>query len=170
MTKSLPLLALAIAIVATPLSAAETRSRVEGVAAPAANIADLGWLAGHWVGKGLGGRATEVYSAPAGGQIVGHFGSQDKDGSVRFYELMTIAAKGNSLTYRIKHFNPDMTGWEAKDTFVSFDLVATEPHVWYFDGMTIRRTAADAMTVTVLIHPDSGKTFEAPFTYRRQKH
>ena len=170
MKHAIILAAALISVLAAPLPAAETRSRVEGVAAPAANIADLAWLAGHWVGEGLGGRATEVYSAPAGGQIVGHFGSQDKDGSVRFYELMTIAAKGNSLTYRIKHFNPDMTGWEAKEKFVSFDLVATEPHVWYFDGMTIRRTSADTMTVTVLIHPDSGKTFEAPFTYRRQPH
>jgi hypothetical protein len=170
MKRPLHLLALAIALTATPLPAAETRSRVDGVAAPAANVNDLAWLAGHWVGDGLGGRATEVYSAPAGGQIVGHFSLQGKDGGVQFYELMTIAAKGNSLTYRIKHFNPDMTGWEAKDKFVSFDLVATEPHVWYFDGMTIRRTAADAMTVTVLIHPDSGKNFEAPFNYRRQPH
>jgi hypothetical protein len=26
------------------------------------------------------------------------------------------------------------------------------------------------MTVTVLVHPDSGKNFEAPFNYRRQPH
>ncbi|MGL4542330.1 MAG: DUF6265 family protein, partial [Polymorphobacter sp.] len=95
---------------------------------------------------------------------------QAKDGSVQFYELMTIAAKGKSLTYRIKHFNPDMTGWEAQDKFVSFDLVETGPDVWYFNGMTIRRTGPDAMTVTVLIQPDKDKPFEAPFTYRRQPH
>ena len=83
MKHAIILAAALISVLAAPLPAAETRSRVEGVAAPAADIADLAWLAGHWVGEGLGGRATEVYSAPAGGQIVGHFGSQDKDGSVQ---------------------------------------------------------------------------------------
>lgn len=158
----------ALTALAAPLAAAEVRSATQGVVAPAAKIEDLGWLAGSWVGEGLGGRATEVYSAPAGGQIVGHFSLQGKDGSVSFYELMTIAAKGASLSYRIKHFNPEMTGWEAKDAMERFDLVATAPDVWYFDGMTIRRTGAGNMTVTVRIERKDGERFEAPFHYRRQ--
>ncbi len=164
-----PLLLLAALTAFTaPLAAAEVRSAAPGATAPTAKIEALGWLAGRWIGEGLGGRATEVYSAPAGGQIVGHFSLQGKDGSVSFYELMTIAAKGASLSYRIKHFNPDMTGWEEKDAMERFDLVATAPDVWYFEGMTIRRTGADSMTVTVLIQPKTGKPFEAPFHYRRQ--
>lgn len=54
-------------------SAGEIQSAAAVGSAPA-KLSELAWLEGVWEGPGInGGRATEVYSAPAGGQIVGHF-------------------------------------------------------------------------------------------------
>ena len=97
-------------LVPSPLQAAETRAAVPGAPAPAAALADLGWLVGTWEGEGLGGAVLESYSPPAGGQIAGHFRLL-KDGKPQFYELLMIAEVGASLEFRVKHFNPDMTGW-----------------------------------------------------------
>jgi hypothetical protein len=52
---------------------------------------------------------------------------------------MTIVAEGGSISYRLKHFNADLTGWEEKNEVQSFGLVAREGDTWFFDGLTIRR-------------------------------
>ncbi len=137
-------------------------------AAPAARLADLGWLAGRWEGPGIeGGIASETYSAPAGGQIVGHFRQLKRDGSIMFYEIMTIAEVGGRLHFRVKHFNPDMTAWEEKERVVSFPLVAVTRDAWIFDGLTLRRVGADAMVATVRIRDEGEKERELVFRYRR---
>ncbi|MDO9487477.1 MAG: DUF6265 family protein [Sphingomonadaceae bacterium] len=151
---------------APPARAAETRSALPGAPAPAAALADLGWMVGSWEGEGLGGAVLESYSPPAGGQIAGHFRLL-KDGKPQFYEMLMIAEVGTSLEFRVKHFNPDMTGWEEKAEVVRFPLVAVEKDVWYFDGLTIRRTGPDSTLQTVLIRQKDGSTREAGFTYRR---
>lgn len=164
--KYLALSLLAFTIVSGRASAAETRSPTPGSPPPAARIDDLAWLTGTWAGEGLGGQAIEVYSGPAGGQMVGHFRQADK-GGIRFYELVSIAENNGTLTYRIKHFNPDLTGWEEKAQVVSFPLVAVEPDVWFFDGLTLRRTGPDTMVETVRISDKGEPDREATFTYRR---
>jgi len=150
----------------SPASSAETRSATPGAAAPAAALADLSWMVGTWEGEGLGGAVLESYSPPAGGQIAGHFRLL-KDGKPQFYEMLMIAEVGASLEFRVKHFNPDMTGWEEKAEVVRFPLVAVEKDVWYFNGLTIRRTGPDSTLQTVLIRQKDGSTREAGFTYRR---
>ena len=157
-------------VLGTPVAAGaphqETRTAVPGAPAPAASVADLAWLAGTWRGEGISGPAEEVYSAPMGGQIVGHF-AQSRGGGIWFYELMTIAEAGDSLEYRLKHFNADLTGWEEKGEMMRFPLVAVEEGAWYFDGLTIRRDGSDAMVGAVRIGHDDGTSREAVFRYRR---
>src|SRR5262245_59168810 len=110
-----PIVALAgLLLVSAPAFAQETRSAVEGVASPPAQLADLGWLEGTWVGEGITGPAREVYLAPMGGQMAGHF-TQSRGDGVFFYEIVTIVQVGHSLEYRLRHFNADLTGWEEKD-------------------------------------------------------
>lgn len=150
----------------TPASAAETRSSPPGARPPAAALADLSWMVGSWEGEGLGGTVRESYSPPAGGQMPGHFRSLKGD-AVQFYELVMVAQVGASLEYRVKHFNPDLTGWEAKDEVVRFPLVAVEKDAWYFDGLTIRRTGADRAQHFVRIRSQDGSSREASFSYRR---
>ena len=153
-------------LLASPLCAAETREAQPGAPPPPAKINDLAWLAGQWVGEGLGGIATEVYSPIAGGQMVGHF-SLVQDGKVAFYEIVSIVEYGGSLEYRLKHFNADLTGWEEKAQVQRFALVATDKDVWYFDGFTMRREGADGLIITVRAKRKDGTSSELVFRYRR---
>ena len=146
--------------------AGETRSAPPGYVGPAATVDELGWLVGEWVGEGISGAAREVYSAPMGGAIAGHFVQLGPNG-VAFYEFVTIAPDGPSLAYRIKHFNADMTGWEEKAEVRSFKLGAREGDAWYFDGLTLRRDGPDGLVSAVTVQAQDGTQREYVFRYRR---
>jgi len=161
--------ALAFALLAlSPLTAQETRSPVAGVPPPPALLAELAWLEGTWEGEGISGPAREIYFAPRGGQMAGHF-TQSRGDSVWFYEIVTIVETGGSLEYRLKHFNADLTGWEAQNEVRSFPLVAVGGDAWYFDGLTIRRDGDDGMIGAVRIENRDGTSREAVFRYRRAR-
>ena len=150
-----------------PASAQETRRAAPGASPPAARVADLAWLAGSWEGEGITGPAREVYSAPIGGQMTGHFIQTRGDG-IWFFEIMSIAEVAGSLEYRLKHFNADLTGWEERGDVRRFPLVAVERDAWYFDGLTIRRDGPDGMIGAVRIDNQDGTSREAVFRYRRR--
>lgn len=76
-----------------------------------------------------------------------------RDGKPVFYEMMTLVEEKASLTLRLKHFNPDLTGWEAKDQTIDFPLVAVSNEIVHFDGMS---RAVDDVRGPV-IHPMSAK-------------
>lgn len=165
MIRSLTAVLLALA---TPAAAQNTRALNGGVS-PAASIDDLAWLGGSWVGTGMGARVTETYSAPLGGRITGHFAMADDKGGVAFTEIVDYVPIGNSLAYRVRHFNPDMSGWEDKTGKpVVFPLVAVEKGRWFFDGMTVERTGPDALTMWVRMTED-GKSQEIPFHFTRAR-
>ena len=142
------------------------RSLAPGAKPAAASIADIAWMAGHWEGEGLGGRSIETISPPIAGQMAGHF-QQVKDGRISFYEIYHFVERDRSLLLRIKHFNPDLTGWEDKAATVDFPLVAIDKDGAYFDGLTMRRTAPDRMETLVRIRRKDGSTEEAAFRFRR---
>ena len=157
-------------LLALLLAAAETRTLPAGAASPPATIAQIGWLSGTWAGPGVGGRrAVESYTPAHGGQISGHFEQADGKGGILFYELMQIVPAGGSLTYRLKHFNADLTGWEEKPgaTAVTFPLVAIEKDAVHFDGMSFYRKSADTLRVVVRVKEKDGSTHELGFDYRR---
>jgi hypothetical protein len=133
------------------------------------NVTDFAWLEGSWEGPGIDGApAVEVYSAPAGGQIVGHFRQLKPDGTVMFYELITIDASNGQLRYRLKHFNPDLTGWEEKGEVTEFPLSAHTGNRWEFSGLTLERERRDRMTMTVVISDDNGGQQTLKFQYRKK--
>ena len=133
---------------------------------PKASLNDLSWLAGEWTGEGFGLVRHENFSAPVGGQMAAHFYGA-KDGKPQFYEFETIAQDGDSLVFRVKHFNPDMTGWEEKDKFVSFPLIAVDKDVWRFDGLNIRRTGPDTAEHVVTVKHGNGAGEDAVLLYHR---
>ncbi len=131
-------------------------------------LANLNWLTGAWEGEGIDGAlATEVYSAPAGNQMVGHFRQLAPDGSVMFYELITIVQVGETIEYRLKHFDPDLSGWEEKAEVRRFPLLATLRDKWIFDGLIIHRETNDRMQISVRVKNESGSTENLDFNYRR---
>jgi len=123
---------------------------VDGVSPPA-TIEMLSWLVGHWTGEGFGGVATEVFAPPAGGQMMGMFSHLNGDGAPNFYEFYLIEETGETIILRLKHFSPDFVGWEEKDGFVEFPLVAIKENAVYFDGLTFAITGADQMQAAVSI-------------------
>jgi hypothetical protein len=153
---------------AAPAAAQQTRTAEPGARPPAATLADLAWLEGTWTGDGFGARLTETYTAAAAGQMAGHF-SAVKDGKADFYEFVMMAEVGDSLEYRVRHFNPDMTAWEDKATFVRFPLVAVEKDAWYFDGYTLQRTGPDTAVHIVRVKRGDGKPGDVVLPYRRVK-
>ena len=164
-----PIAAMALMFFAlSPLAAQETRSPVAGVPPPPALLAELAWLEGIWEGEGVSGPAREIYFAPRGGQMAGHF-TQSRGDGIWFYEIVTIVETGGSLEYRLKHFNADLTGWEAQNEVQSFPLVAVEGDAWFFDGLTIRRDGNDGMIGAVRIENRDGTSREAVFRYRRSR-
>lgn len=143
----------------------ELRTLPDGQASPPARVEDVAWLQGRWIGEGLGGCSEENISPPVGGQMMGMFRQTKPDGALWFYEFYTIAPKGGSIVMRIKHFNPDLTGWEEKGGFAEFPLVAIEKGAVYFDGLTYARDGGNGLNAAVRI----GDSDKGVFTLHRAR-
>lgn len=118
--------------------------------APAATIDAASWLAGRWVGEGFGGQMEESWAPPVGGQMVGYF-RYWRDGQPQFYEFMLMDVVEGGVRMRVKHFNPDMVGWEDKGEWHAFEPVSAGPDALIFDGLEIRRDGADRVVMTIQI-------------------
>ena len=117
---------------------------------PPATLQDMTWFAGAWTGAGLGGICEEAWSQPAGGAMMGMF-RLVKEGKVVFYEFLTLVELEGSLLLKLKHFNPDLTGWEEKADFVKFRLLKMEPGAVYFQGLTFKRVGANKLEIFLAI-------------------
>jgi hypothetical protein len=150
-TASLSGLTLAAALAASSLAfAQETAPPTE-----AATIEDAAWLAGRWVGEGLGGQVEETWAPPAGGQMVGHF-QLVRDGAIVFYEIMVMDVVEGGVRMRVKHFDPDFVGWEEKDDWIAFEPVGASEDGLELDGLSVRRTGPDTAELVVQIRYDDG--------------
>jgi hypothetical protein len=163
---------LAALLLALPVSAQEklterTFRLKPGATSPPATIADMAWLAGHWSGEALGGLSEEIWSEPGAGSMMGMY-RLIKDGKPVFYELLTIVEQNGSLMLRLKHFNPDLTGWEEKQKTIDFPLVAKRDGAVHFDGMSFHPEGNDALVVYLAIHQKDGTVREEAFSYKRR--
>ena len=143
-----------------------TRSDSRTTAPPAA-IADVGWLVGAWHGTGLGGETDEVWLPPVGGAMPGLFRLVE-DGRPVFYEAWALREEAGSLVLDLKHFEPDMKGWEAQDARVRFPLVRLTPETAYFDGLTYHRATPDTLRVWVALRSADGVLQEGAFVLARR--
>ena len=132
-----------------------------------AKIGDVAWISGNWVGSALGGKFEETWNPPSAGSMVGLF-KLTKNDQVVFYEILTIVEKGNSLLLRLKHFNPDLTGWEEKNKSVEFPLVAISKNEVKFDGLTFRRVSENEIHI-VVITKENNREQKLKFVCKRAK-
>jgi effector-binding domain-containing protein len=115
----------------------------------------IGLLAGRWIGGDESSFMEESWSPAQGGELLGTFRMQN-GGHPAFYEFQTIElapggeAPADSTTpsvepprLRIKHFGPDLVGWEEKEEAKEFRLstVVSNQLVW--------RTLEDERLVTL---------------------
>ncbi len=126
-------------------------------------------MEGVWEGPAFGGVSEEIWSKPSAGTMMGVYRSIEK-GKVTFYEIDLLVEAEGSLEMRLKHFHPDLKGWEEKDEVRVFPLIKLEQDAIYFDGMTYKRTGPDTVTVYLAISDKgSTKSREVVFDYHRQK-
>ena len=93
---------------------------------PPATLESMAWLAGRWTGEGLGGVSEEIWSPPAGGAMIGTYRLL-KVGKPLFYEFLLLVEENGSLNLKLKHFNPDLTGYVTnRATNALFDLIGKE--------------------------------------------
>lgn len=141
------------------------------LAAPAAAqdkpavIDDAAWIAGRWVGDGLGGTAEESWSPPMGGQMAGTF-TLVRGGKPVFYELMLIDVQPGGLRLRVKHFNADFTAWEDKGGWHSFEPISAAPGDLRFKGLSLRRQG-DELLITVTLRENDGTVKDHLLRMRR---
>ncbi|MCP4580927.1 MAG: hypothetical protein GY839_04875 [candidate division Zixibacteria bacterium] len=130
------------------LSAAE--SSIETI-----SLDKFSWLAGHWQGDAFGGICQEVWSPPSGGSMVGSF-KLINEGSVSFYEIMTIAADSTGLALKLKHFNPDLTGWEEKDDVIRFPFISVSDDEIQFEGLIYKKITEDSLEIILSFKRSDG--------------
>jgi hypothetical protein len=143
-----------------------TLRAVAGATPPPATLADVRWLTGAWKGTGMGGLADEMFTEPAGGAMIGTFRLLVKD-AVVFYQFLTIVEEGGSLALKLKHFNPDLSGWEEKDRHVTFRLVRVTPTDAFFGGLTFRRVGNDRLQIFLAQRMSDGAVREQTFDLQR---
>ena len=138
----------------------------EGASPAAATVDVMSWLAGRWEGDGLGGQTEETWAPPMAGEMIGTF-RLIRNGKPVFYEFIRIGQTDRGLAMQLKHFNPDMTGWEEKEKFVTFRFVKAEENVVYFEGLTFRRDSANDITIFLALKSKDGTVREEVFKMKR---
>jgi len=91
------------------------------------------------------------------------FRLHDAEGVLVFYEFMTIDHEG----LKLKHFNPDMTGWETEDEHLTFKFLEVTAKSLAFKGLEFKLTSDTTMEVHLDMHHE-GKTRTEVFSMRRQ--
>jgi hypothetical protein len=99
----------------------------------AATLADVAFMAGHWVGGEPGDLSEEVWVAPEGDSMLGMWRFVAK-GQTRIYEILTLTTEGDHVVLRIRHFNPRLHAREEKERPVELPLVAKGPGEAVFEG------------------------------------
>lgn len=111
-----------------------------------ATLEDISWLEGSWKGEAFGGKFEENWSKPTGGSMMFNF-KLVVDGKVVFYELGHIIEKENTLLYQIKHFDPNLKGWEEKDKSEDFRFIKKDKNRMYFDNFTFEKVSDNEVNV-----------------------
>ncbi|MBN7815692.1 DUF6265 family protein [Algoriphagus pacificus] len=138
----------------------------EGKKPGTGSLEDLGWLVGYWTGTGLSGTCDETWMPAADGHMIGTFRFWNK-GKLVFSEFMNMVQEGDTFYLKLKHFNPDLSGWEEKEEWTIFRLVETGENTIWFHGFTMKRVG-DEMQLWLELEENGEKT-TMEFSYTKQK-
>jgi hypothetical protein len=134
-------------------------------AACLAAVQEASWLAGRWIGQGLGGEVEENWSPAAGCQMFGYF-RLVVNGEPVLYEALIIDVIEGELRLRVKHFNSDVTGWEERTDWHTFEPKSSDGNLLAFDGISYRLTAQDSIKIDVQLE-NEGKVSKQELFLRR---
>lgn len=122
-------------------------------------------LQGCWDGEGLGGQVSECWLVSPSGRADGMFLLQ-KDEQPVFAEILVIDDFGDGAQMRLKHVNPDMTGWEDKDDYVQFTLQAASEDRLIFKGLSLIFDGDDKLRAELMMRMKDGIEM-VPFDFIR---
>lgn len=112
------------------------------------------WLEGSWKGDGFDGSSEEVWSSPsADGKMMGVYRHHKADGSLNFYEFLILDEEG----IRLKHFTPQLIGWEEKSDYVTFEMIRYDENTIEMKGLTFKRISPDKMEIYLKLMDDNGE-------------
>ncbi|MBN3583593.1 hypothetical protein JYB64_14435 [Algoriphagus aestuarii] len=130
------------------------------------SIKELDWLVGYWTGTGLGGECDETWMPEVDGNMVGTFRFWS-EGKLVFTEFMNLVQEGETFYLKLKHFNPDLSGWEEKEKWTTFRLVETADNTIWFHGFTMKRVGDELLLWLEL--EENGEKTTMEFSYSKQK-
>lgn len=127
------------------------------------SIDNYQWLVGHWVGDGFGGVSEEMWAPAVDGVMMGMYRNV-QNGKVSFYEFIHLSKEG----MRLKHFKPDLVGWEDKEEMVKFELLDYDDNTLIFDALKIIRIDNDNMKMELKLKQNGAVSTEV-FKFSRKE-
>lgn len=129
------------------------------------DINDYAWLAGSWTGDGFGGTSEEMWSPPsADGKMMGVFRHHKADGSLNFYEFLVLDETG----LRLKHFTPDLIGWETKDKFLTFEMVDFTKDKIELKGLSFEKKSDNELEIRLRMRYSEDRVETEIFSMKRR--
>lgn len=163
-----PLMAALWLMLPLAATAQETRTATPDHVPPPAVIGQMDWLAGRWEGMGIADQpAIESWLPAVGNTMVGTFVQADGAGGIMFSEHMYLMEEGGSLVLKLKHFNPDLTGWEDAPDMQRFRLLSVDHCAAYFSGLTMRCEGDNRLLIAVRMRAEDGSISELLFRFTR---
>lgn len=156
------IVAFSLTVAAQVKNTENTVKLAEGQTSAKATIADISWLAGAWSGTGLGGVSEEVWSKPNNGVMVGTY-RLIIDNKPIFYEMMWMMESEGSIILRLKHFSPELVGWEEKDKTVDFKFVDRVGDRMRFSGLTFEKVGNKKLNIYLALRQKDGTLKEEIF-------
>lgn len=142
----------------TPFSIAQEKS---------VRIDDFAFLQGLWTGTGFGGVSEEMWMPASDGSMFGIF-KQSSAAGITFTEFMEITQVAGEFVLRLKHFNPDFTGWEEKEENVTFRLQSVAPNQASFDGLIYTLVDATHLRIELRLRQADGSVNTEVFELRKR--
>jgi len=146
------------------LVAQEVLKLNEGKQPAKATLSQLNWLVGYWKGEGFGSECDEIWTPQIDNTIHGIF-RYAKEGKTNFTEYLVIEEQDSTLLLKLKHFSKDLSAWEEKEKWITFNLVKIENQTAYFDGLTYYREG-DKLTISLKLTSDK-KTWIEEFKFTK---
>ncbi|MEJ2128422.1 MAG: DUF6265 family protein [Woeseiaceae bacterium] len=134
---------------------------------PAATLDDVSLLVGNWSGDAFGQTFEEHWNPPSGGSMIGFFKLMNGD-EVSFYELLLLVEEEDSLSLKVRHFNPDFTAWEEKQDYVNFRYIMSDDNAVHFSGISFYRVDDDNM-IAYIVFRNGDEIREEKLVYRRKQ-
>lgn len=138
------------------------------------NLTDLAWLQGQWIGAWGPRTATQTWSAPKAGTILGTL-QIVADDKTTVVEFVTISQTPKGVVYRLLHFTPSLAPWESEPAVLSLMSSDTRKFVFQNQGETqpqqivLTKVDPDTYVDRSEIAPDSGDPQITEITFHRQK-